>query len=1216
MSAQQKSLLVILAQLWIFNCSASFALEVEKPGKFTFATERGCFIGRHGTGDMDPNIRAKYPNLPHLAIIDTHDIHAFDPDWNRPIFTNHTVELYRRGMFSSIPYYPSNAGETYINSTDYMTRVLPQVLAGSLDAQIRLVAQTIKNLQIPVQLCLWKEFTGGTRKITLGGPDDYTMNNPWPERFAEAWRRIWNIFENEGANTYVDWGWAGAIYMPLDWLGRFYPGAKYVDTVGWDGGSYEGSAYITDDEFVNGYLFMSRNYPDKPIALFEEKTGWQQQADILLHYMYNLKTFPKIKYINHLDNDWVWQKTMWALISDRLTPVWDEISGAFIVPDDITDVYEPKGLNEPQVFSLLSNDAYYLKYMNLPLSEPGNGRTIIAHDGTITLKWFPLRDAMYAVKWSSDPGFPQGQTTMLSTTNANTVLSTLNDYSLGSPVYWQVKATHLQTGITLAESEIYSFNVEEYEFKEILDQYLDNPLSAGDMSVSYRGMPVGQTFTLGNGVTRITGIEILCKNKYTSDSVTSPTLSIYDSPARNMLLAKASIPGFSGDFAYKWRRWDIKCEGLSPNTMYYMEITTPGDGDAQMTIRRDLTPDTYPRGAMYYTDYNGGMSPYSDDLCFKLHTTKEVSIDQYLDWPFTDAAPIEVGYRGQPIGQTFTMGANVDNICKVKFLCASYYGLIATRPTVSLYDSPQKNMLLAQASIEGFSDRTYRWREWDLHYDGLSPNTMYYLEITTPGDADLRMNVLRNTDPQFYPGGELYYTDYNGGMSSYSDDLYFVTYFADNANPVISYNYPLKTDSEAGRGLETPYLDQPIGQTFITGTNTETVNGIALICGNYYSSSVISPTVTIYDSIQKRIQLAQASIKGFSNEVPFKWRFWPIHSDLMEPDKKYYFEVTTEVTTPGGAGNQMIVMTGNDGSAQNNMVYAYPQGALGESVWSDLRFAIHTKNAPPTQTIYGLKKIESAAFNGRVAKFTTIDLAWDAIANARSYRVQCTQDSNFDGDNVATIKVGRDEYGALATKYSIVQPATALGLNSTWNWRVYAEDNDGNIISISPTYSFIVNNIYDEVVGPALQPATGDFGPNWIYKTMARDVAAPPVLVATQDFTTDSDMNQLLGIDLAISGLYSSWRIGKTTVEIQDVVTGQIIGASERESNLVESRVAKWFHWQFAAPLPVTPGKQYRIKLWMTPALLCAADSAIVVHNTGWRLPFYYRVYKSVPAVP
>ncbi|MDO9464687.1 MAG: hypothetical protein Q7J67_05260 [bacterium] len=1196
-----KILFASLFNLLVIMSLSIFAEELS-PGPIKFrllpkVSERGCLMGTRGNF-LDEE-RAEYPNLPHTALVDSYAMKEVYPEriaWFRDIVIN----FYKNGNFTSLSYYPHWYKTTVTLEMSHI-EAFRDTIAGNKDNEIIMFAQAIKDWKIPIQLAYIKEFTGAPTRYNEQGEYDLSVNNPAPELFAESWRHIWNIFETEGANIYVDWLWAGAIYMPFDFLKRCYPGEKYVDTVGWDGGSYDGAEYLSDSHIRAAYLNFVNEFPGKPIALAEEKIGWEQQADMILHYKKTLKDYPAIKWAAFLTyRDFVGFGLMrYIKVDDRLTEEWDETRGVYLVPDDITDVYEPLGLNEYEAFSEFNNDDYFLKYIRLPLVTPTNEQKVRPDNGKITLKWLELRDAGYEIKWSQDPNFPVGNTQILNVTDTEVIL---DDYPVNSTLYWQVKATHLETGSTLAESEIYSFYVAPYELKEMIDQFMDNPAEPADMHVTYLGIPLGQTFKTGPGVTNISGIELLCRNAYYMSSVTSPTVSIYDSPAKSILLAHASIPGFSGDQVYKWRRWDIQCEGLTPETQYYMEITIPGDSGPQMSIKRDLSPDTYQGGDIYYTDYAGGMGAYSDDICFRIYTIKDSEIDQYLDWPHHNSSGVVINYYDQPIGQTFTTGSKVDNILGVEFLCASYYGAIADNPTVSLYDSPQKNVLLAQASIEGFGDRNFHWRKWNLHYDGLTPNTTYYLELTTPGQPDHRV-LVKMSWVHSYSGGNAYYSDYNGDMQAYSACLHFKTYYVDNSTSVISYQA-----NPSGHGIATQYRNKPIGQTFTTGDNATCIYGIALNCATYYSSIVTSPTITIYDSIKKEIQLAQASIKGFQNDRQYKWRYWPIYCDLIEPNKKYYFEVTT----PGEDDPRMVIMTGVDGSMENNIVYADTAGEIGEYS-HDLRFAVYTKD-DPDQGIYGLARIESADFNGYVEKLTSIDLKWSGIQNARLYRVQYSSDPDFENTDVNTVKIGLSEYGVIPTEYNIEQPVT-LGLGSLWYWRVYAEDIAGNIFGISPVYNFTVDNIYNEIIGPALEPEPPAELNNeqWRYKMISRD-AAEPVLVRTQNFTTDPDMSILTGIELAISSLYSKMRVGKTIIEIEDIDNGQIIGSSiERESTIVEKMSAKWFRWQFASPLSVSPNKTYRIKLWMKPALLYDQDSAILVHRPTYEsVDVYYRVYKII----
>jgi len=120
-------------------------------------------------------------------------------------------------------------------------------------------------------------------------------------KFIPAWRHIWKIFEDQGANQYATWIWE--IYCPEGAKGRtvhpdqMYPGDKYVDWIGLSAFSrrhYGGGTF----GFLAGktYEEMFKNHRNKPIMQSEfGVTNDGAQPRWLLDAYKTIKSMPAMK---------------------------------------------------------------------------------------------------------------------------------------------------------------------------------------------------------------------------------------------------------------------------------------------------------------------------------------------------------------------------------------------------------------------------------------------------------------------------------------------------------------------------------------------------------------------------------------------------------------------------------------------------------------------------------------------------------------------------------------------------------------------------------------------------------------------------------------------------------------------------------------------------------------------------------------------------------
>ena len=131
---------------------------------------------------------------------------------------------------------------------------------------------------------------------------------PWagqPKDFKKAWRHIWQIFEETGANEYATW----VPEYHLDHsLWGYWPGDKYVDWVGLSAYNRKILRHIYGYRHLENIISMSYNYfrhkyKDKPIMLVEfGTTVGKDQPRWLRKAFETIKSKPGLKATIYWDN--------------------------------------------------------------------------------------------------------------------------------------------------------------------------------------------------------------------------------------------------------------------------------------------------------------------------------------------------------------------------------------------------------------------------------------------------------------------------------------------------------------------------------------------------------------------------------------------------------------------------------------------------------------------------------------------------------------------------------------------------------------------------------------------------------------------------------------------------------------------------------------------------------------------------------------------------
>lgn len=137
------------------------------------------------------------------------------------------------------------------------------------------------------------------------------MNANWYDwgqssEFIEAWRHIWQIFEDQGANQYATWIWAvsSKVGKRVDNPESYYPGDKYVDWISFNAFSVAGNSFDSLTDRI--YKQMLEKHPQKPIMVEAfARTRDDAQPRWLRQTYGSIKSdFPAIKAAVYWDNTW------------------------------------------------------------------------------------------------------------------------------------------------------------------------------------------------------------------------------------------------------------------------------------------------------------------------------------------------------------------------------------------------------------------------------------------------------------------------------------------------------------------------------------------------------------------------------------------------------------------------------------------------------------------------------------------------------------------------------------------------------------------------------------------------------------------------------------------------------------------------------------------------------------------------------------------------
>jgi beta-mannanase len=209
-------------------------------------------------------------------------VHWFQ-DWaNNGAFQRNLFDaVYQRGAMPMLTMEPWD----YSAGTNQTTYQLQDITGGQHDALIRNFAQASAAYGRPYYLRFAHEMNGNWTSWSPG----VNGNNGGPAEYAQAFRHVHDIFEQEGA-TNVRWVWCPNVNRRLSELEHYYPGDAYVDWTCMDGynwGTTNSEGWQSMSQvFGATYDQVTQVAPTKPVMIGEtastelggNKAAWIEQG--------------------------------------------------------------------------------------------------------------------------------------------------------------------------------------------------------------------------------------------------------------------------------------------------------------------------------------------------------------------------------------------------------------------------------------------------------------------------------------------------------------------------------------------------------------------------------------------------------------------------------------------------------------------------------------------------------------------------------------------------------------------------------------------------------------------------------------------------------------------------------------------------------------------------------------------------------------------------
>jgi hypothetical protein len=201
-----------------------------------------------------------------------------------------------------LPYINALPGSTMLKSLRFG---LDEIVSGKRDSYLIKFAQGATE---------FGKKHGGFFMTTMEENNGYWYYWGQSSTFIPAWRHIWQVFEDQGANQYATWVWEPSCLEPSARLDiakmqppeKYYPGDTHVDWIGLSAFSRKGShgdGMLFEGLIHKTYAEMRKNHPQKPIMQAETgKSQMWDQSKWLIDAYKTIKSMPGLKAAIYWDN--------------------------------------------------------------------------------------------------------------------------------------------------------------------------------------------------------------------------------------------------------------------------------------------------------------------------------------------------------------------------------------------------------------------------------------------------------------------------------------------------------------------------------------------------------------------------------------------------------------------------------------------------------------------------------------------------------------------------------------------------------------------------------------------------------------------------------------------------------------------------------------------------------------------------------------------------
>lgn len=167
-------------------------------------------------------------------------------------------QTWNHGAMPVLTWMPEPKGGS--NSSALPQYTLDHILGGDWDTYVYNWAQQVVQTGLPMGLRFahemngsWYPWSAGLQRIVLSDGHTIVPLNNTPAKFIAAWRHVWQIFQDVGANRYTVWIWTPvtSLCTTSGTCGSYttyaedYPGDAYVDWIGLSSYAYGSTSKYT-----------------------------------------------------------------------------------------------------------------------------------------------------------------------------------------------------------------------------------------------------------------------------------------------------------------------------------------------------------------------------------------------------------------------------------------------------------------------------------------------------------------------------------------------------------------------------------------------------------------------------------------------------------------------------------------------------------------------------------------------------------------------------------------------------------------------------------------------------------------------------------------------------------------------------------------------------------------------------------------------------------